>query len=607
MALVNVTINGRQVHARAGQTVLEAAKTAGIDIPTLCHHPALPPYGSCRVCLVEIEKQRTLQPSCTFPVFDGMVVQTESEKVVEGRIFALQMLFSERTHYCMFCPSSGSNVTTDCELQKLAYRYGMTCWEHAPDYSKRWPVDASNPYFIMDHSRCILCRRCVRACDTVSANHTLGVHERGASSMIGADDAIPIAESTCVSCGTCLQVCPTGALSDRRSSYLGHEMEVQRTRTTCLGCAVGCGLECLTRDNVLVRVEGDWAAENAGLLCVTGRFESVNPKPARVPSPMVRRNGKLVECGWGEALDVVVKQMQKTRQVAGLISNRTSNEGLIAFSSFFNELLYSDEVALLSGEVPPMDMGTQASLGDIADSDCVVVVGGDPVNKQKVVAHFIKRAVDREARLLIINDHATELDLWADRRMKLDAVAHSGASPFEMLRYTYHLRMDGVRHLKTAVDKATRPVVLYGPNLSTGVYAALRQLPRKAKFMPLVEGTNSAGAARLGLVARPVKGDLLYVLASDEIPDGRSLPEAAFTVIQAAYHSIWTEEADVVLPARTWPEKHGSVINLEGREMPVIPVCTPPKDVHPVAATLASLSALMGRPMMYGPAAEARL
>ena len=209
--LVNITVNGRQIHARAGQTVLQAAAAAGIDIPALCHHPALPPEGACRVCLVEIEKQRTLQPACTFPVSEGLVVHTETERVVAARVFALQMIFSERAHYCMFCPASGSDNTTDCELQKLAYRYGLTNWAYAPNYQKQWPVDASGRHFVLDHGRCILCRRCVRACREISANHTLGVHQRGARTLIGADDDQPLGQSSCVSCGSCLQVCPTGA------------------------------------------------------------------------------------------------------------------------------------------------------------------------------------------------------------------------------------------------------------------------------------------------------------------------------------------------------------------------------------------------------------
>jgi len=597
--VVNITINDRVIHARAGQTVLEAAATAGIDIPALCHHPALPPEGACRVCLVEIDQQRTLQPACTFPIFDGMVVRTESDRVVAARVFALQMIFSERTHYCMFCPASGSDSNTDCELQKLAYRYGMTCWEHAPDYQKCWPLDASGQSFVFDQSRCILCRRCVRACREISANHTLGVHQRGARTMVCADDNVPLGESTCVSCGSCLQVCPTGALMDRRSSFLGRETDVQRTKTTCLGCSVGCAIECVTRDNILLRIEGDWDGHNGGLLCAEGRFGAVAAKPPRVMQPLVRRDGRLTAVSWGEAFEVTARRLRDSRNVAGLVSPRTINEGLVAFSCFFNEVLSSDELALLHGDVPP-EVGEPASLEDLNAADCVIVVGGDLLTNQKVIGYLTKRAFDRGAQLVVVNDAKTDLDAYAHQRMKLDAIAHSGASPFERLRYTYHLRLEGISKVKSAVESARSPVVMYGPNLSIAVYAALRGLARKARFLPLIEGVNAAGAARLGLTARAVQGDALFVLSGDELPNGKALPKADFTVIQSAYRTAWTEVADVVLPARLWTEKQGSIVNLEGRELPVVPTAEAPRDIHPDWVTLATLSSLMGNAVLYG-------
>jgi formate dehydrogenase major subunit len=600
---VHITINGRAIHARAGQTVLEAAAAAGIDIPALCHHPALPPEGACRVCLVEIQQQRTLQPACTFPVFDGMVVQTESDSVVAARVFALQMIFSERTHYCMFCPVSGSDSTTDCELQKLAYRYGMACWEHAPDYRKQWPVDASGRYFVFDQGRCILCRRCVRACREISANHTLGAHQRGARTMVCADDNVPLGESTCVSCGSCLQVCPTGALMDRRSSFLGHETDVQRIKTTCQGCSVGCAIECLTRDNILLRIEGDWDGHNGGLLCAEGRFAALDAKPPRVMQPLVRRDGRLTPAGWGEALEITARRLREASNVAGLVSPRTINEGLVAFSCFFNEVLSSDEVALLHGDVPP-EVGEPASIEDLNAADCLIVVGGDLLQNQKVVGYLTKRAFDRGAQLVVVNDAKTDLDRFAHQRMKLDAIAHTGASPFERLRYTYHLRLEGISKVKAAVESARSPVVMYGPNLSIAVYVALRGLARKARFLPLIEGVNAAGAARLGLTARAVQGDALFVLAGDELPNGKALPEAEFTVIQSAYQTAWTDAADVVLPARLWTEKLGSIVNLEGRELPVVPLAEAPPDIHPDWVTLATLSSLMGNAVLYGSMAD---
>ena len=217
MATVQITINGQEIAAQAGQTILQAAREAGIDIPTLCEHPQLEPIGACRICLVEVEKQRTLQPACTFKISEGMVVHTESEKVVESRKFVLELLFSERNHYCMYCQMSG-----DCELQNLGYRYGLDSWQYPRPYTPL-SVDATRQYFVMDHNRCILCRRCIRACQELVGNYTLGLGGRGANSMIVADMDVPFGNSSCISCGTCLQVCPTGALMDRHSAYRGRE------------------------------------------------------------------------------------------------------------------------------------------------------------------------------------------------------------------------------------------------------------------------------------------------------------------------------------------------------------------------------------------------
>jgi NADH dehydrogenase/NADH:ubiquinone oxidoreductase subunit G len=205
---------------------------------------------------------------------------------------------------------------------------------------------------------------------------------------------------------------------------------------------------------------------------------------------------------------------------------------------------------------------------------------------------------------MLVSDTKTELDAYAQQRMKLDAIAHTGASPFERLRYTYHLRLDGISKLKSAVEAAAHPVVMYGPNLSIAVYAALRGLSRKVRFLPLIDGANAAGAARLGLTARAVQGDALFVLAADELPNGKALPPTEFTVVQSAYHTVWTDAADVVLPARVWTEKQGSIVNLEGRELPVVPLTAAPQDIHPDWMTLATLSSLMGSPVLYGSMAE---
>lgn len=597
-AAINLTINGRPVQAKPGQTVLEAATAAGIAIPTLCHHPALPPHGACRMCLVEIEKQRTLHPACTYPASEGLVVRTETEPVVAARRMNLQLIFSERVHYCMYCPMSGTGEHTDCELQRLAYRYGLTHWTYPPNYGKKWPIDATRRWFFMDHSRCILCRRCVRACAHLAANHTLGVHQRGARTMIGADDNLPFAESTCVSCGTCLQVCPTGALIDRRSAYGGHETDVTRTSTTCTSCPVGCGIVGVTRSNQLLRVEGDWQAPNGGVLCASGRFESLFPDDKRVSQPMIRQNGRLTEVAWEQALAHTAGLLRQPGGVAGLVSPQTMNESLIAFACFFNEILGSDEVSLLHGDVPPLDLGARATLPDVSASDCIVLVGGDPLVSQKVVGYLVRRAVDGGAKLIIVSNAATGLDVRAALRLRLDTIVRASADPFALLGVTHHLRMDGLTKLKEAIEAAERPVILYGGALSTAAHASLRTFPAKVRFLPLVEGANTLGAQRLGIVHRPVRGEALFVLAGEEPSNGTELPAAKNTVVMSARHSRWTEQADVVLPTRLWHEKQGHVVNLEGREMPVSALTQAPPGIHADATVLVMLAAAMGKPLL---------
>jgi NADH dehydrogenase/NADH:ubiquinone oxidoreductase subunit G len=323
--MVHLTIDGKPIEVSEGTSVLRAAEQAGIEIPKLCDHPALKPFGSCRVCLVEVQGMRTLQPSCTLPVSPNMVVQTSTPAVKEARKFVLALIFSERNHFCPYCQMTGG----DCELQNTALDQGMTHWPIAPAW-KAFPIDASNPNIFLDHNRCILCRRCVRVCGDLVGMSTLGFEERGSQSMLAADMGLPLGQSSCISCGSCAQVCPTGTLTDRNSAYQGRDSTATPVDSICTQCGLGCGITLQVRDNRIMRVDGNWQAEvNGGIICKAGRFDAQKDKRDRVVRPMVRKNGKLVETSWEEALSVAAKGL-KAAPAQVIMSSHLSAEALYA-------------------------------------------------------------------------------------------------------------------------------------------------------------------------------------------------------------------------------------------------------------------------------------
>jgi formate dehydrogenase major subunit len=572
MAMVNLIINGQKVSAPAGSTVLQAARLANIDIPTLCDHPALAPIGACRMCLVEVKGQRTLQPACTFPVAEGMEVQTESQPVVGARKFVLDLLFAERNHYCMYCEMSG-----DCELQALGYRYGIDHWVY-PTYTKRFPVDASRKYFLMDHNRCILCRRCVRACSELVANHTLGVRQRGAASMIQADMDVPFGQSTCVSCGTCLQVCPTGALVDKRSAFMGRDIQTQHIQSTCTQCSIGCGMEIVTRDGNVLRIEGDWNAPvNAGLLCQKGRFDPLYDARPRLTKPQVRKNGVLKEVDWDTAVQTVVQALKgaNAKDWGVLTTTYATNEALYLLDKLFRQEIGVTNVGLLNDVAPQVVEKANGSLADVNNSDIILLVGANPASEQPVASFFIKRALNKGARLIVVDDQENGLAAFA----------------------SMNLGMADVEKAIEFAQRATNPVVLYGVGVSSEAARVLQKLSGKAAFVALEPGVNTRAAAALGLNSGfdPSASKALYVLLGEQNWNGEPVKEDAFVVVQASYQSPLTERADVVLPMAIWAERTGTVTNTEGRIQKVNKAVEPKGEAKPDWEILSLLASKMGK------------
>ncbi|NLG28541.1 MAG: 2Fe-2S iron-sulfur cluster binding domain-containing protein, partial [Chloroflexi bacterium] len=497
MPEVHVSIDGRELTVPHTFTVLQAAESAGIEVPKLCAHPALAPIGACRICLVEVEKQRVLQPACTFPVSEGMVVHTNTPKVVNARRFVLELLFSERNHFCMYCEMSGS-----CELQSLAYEYGLDHWEYDRAFPKL-AVDASRKYFVMDHNRCILCRRCVRACDDLVGNQTLGIKDRGAESMIVADMDVPFGDSSCVSCGTCLQVCPTGALFDRASAYMGATKEITRVKSRCMACSVGCGVEWIVRQNRPIRVEGDWDAKpNKGLLCEMGRFGPLHDRRQRVRTPLVRGAESLEEATWDQAAALVAGKLKTAgAKLSVVVSGFATNE---AGEAIVKGL--PGHHSLADGAAPDV-AGTCVST--LEESDLFIVVQTDVAKLFPVASFAIKRGVrGRGARLIIVDDAETGLDGWAMR---------------------CYASKDAAKVIALA-SGAQNPTVVFGAPGAELAAQIAKGLPH-SKCVAFAPAGNTLGLSAAGIVSgAPQAGSTcIYVVANEMVAPSPALRAALET------------------------------------------------------------------------------
>ena len=317
---MKLTINNVEVTIKSGMTVLEAAQSAGIYIPTLCADPDLEPYGACRLCVVEIDNMRGLPTACTTPAASGMVVRTETPAIHSVRRTALELLIADHNADCLVC---GKNQ--NCELQKIAAYMGINELSF-PKTTRKVAVDTSNPFFDVDRNKCILCARCVRTCNEITCVGAIDLANRGYNMKVATFGDGLLFDSICQSCGECMVRCPVGALSLKNCVTPDSEVE-----TTCPYCGTGCSMILGVRDNRIVSVRGNRrGGANGGKLCVKGRFgisEFVH-SPERLTTPLIRKDDKFEKASWDEALELIASKMAKyqPQEIGVVSSSRATNE-----------------------------------------------------------------------------------------------------------------------------------------------------------------------------------------------------------------------------------------------------------------------------------------
>jgi NADH-quinone oxidoreductase subunit G len=622
---VTLTINGTQVKVPPGTLVIEAAKQAGIEIPSYCYYPGLTLQGACRMCLVAIEKMPKLQTACTTIVTNGMIVHTETEEVKNARKAMLEFLLTNHPLDCPVCDKGG-----ECELQDAVFRYGAAETRFMETKLHHEERQFSNLVYY-DWPRCILCYRCVRVCDEGLDVNAYGIGFRGAHSEIIPNQGEKL---ECEECGMCIDVCPVGALTSGTYRYKTRPWELTYTGTICNHCGDGCKTTLAVRNNQIIRANNrDHSGFNGEFLCVKGRFgwDFVNHNQ-RLTAPLIRKNGTQQSSTWEEALGMVAERLtgilkeHGTASVAVIGSNRTTNEENYLLGRFARTVLGTNNLdhhrtadfpSLVGALTAAQANDRYATIEDIGEASSILLVGNDPTHQHPLIAYQIRQAVrHHDAHLYLLNSREIKLQRQAKQSVTVPAGGEAEAIHALAGKPSPALAANAgeLAALNENLRKESGTIIIFGDEICGQDVAALvpwgLTLPGRTRFVALGDYANSRGAADMGLMPDALAG---YGALSDpaarerlesawqaKIPTapGRNirsilkgietgeikallvfgsnpaktfhlakdhLAKLAFLMVAELFPTETTEAADVVLPATSFAEKSGTVTNTCGQ------------------------------------------
>jgi NADH-quinone oxidoreductase subunit G len=622
---VNLIVDGKKVTAPAGTLLIEACKTAGIEVPSFCYYPNLSLQGACRMCVVKVEKIPKLQTACTTVVTEGMTVSTDSDEVRQARKAMVEMLLGNHPLDCPVCDAGG-----ECELQDMTFSYGaaeskfMEAKNHKEE--QQW-----SPVVYFDRPRCILCYRCVRVCGEAMDVWALGVQNRGVGSVIAPNQEDHL---ECEECGMCIDICPVGALTSGAYRYKTRPWEMKHVGTVCTHCGDGCkttlgvrrsdtGMEIVRGDN------RDKSGINNDFLCIKGRYAfDFAHSTERLTHPLIRKNGKLTPSTWEDAFELIGKRFAEVRDKDGgsaigvIGSNHTTNEENYLLSKFARVVLKTNNMdhhrtadyAAFANSLHGKP-GMTASMREVFNAPAVLLIGNDSTNQHPLLAYQIRNNVRlHRSRLYVVNSAPIKLRRQSTAFGLVPAGAEAKAVGFlsgdnsvlDSL-VTDMTNREAWTALRERVRGEQNLVIAFGSELrgtDLQKLAALASSLTGAKLICLGDYSNSRGAADMGLypdllpgyqpiadpaqfreewgniptdrglslpemmdAAKAGKLKALYVIGSN--PVGRlgidaSVLAKSFVVVQEMFLTETASIAGVVLPAANAYEKEGTVTNTCG-------------------------------------------
>lgn len=606
--MINLTIDGRSIAVPKGTTVYQATQKLGIDIPIFCYQDRMPPFGACRVCLVEVEKMPKLQTSCTLQATEGMVVKTQSQLAVEGRASILEFLLINHPLDCPICDRGG-----ECPLQDQALRFGpgeSRFFEEKRHFVKPKPL---GPVLMLDRERCVVCARCTRFGDEIAGDHALEFQERGFKTEVCTPDG-GSAESKFI--GNTIMICPVGALTSQVYRFRARPWDNESAPSTCTLCPVGCRYILDSRDGEIMRTRSYENKEvNDIWLCDKGWFgyEYVT-NPNRLQTPLIRRNGELQPASWEEAISLIASKMteaKNSKKIGAIGGNPLTTEENYLFQQLIrqgagvNNIDHRVGMPIFTLEEEGLEPGMEMTIGECEELSFVILAGIDLTEEFPVIWLRLKQGINKGTKVIFIGHFAPEITHHLEK-----TILHAPGKEIETLKMHFpeiaRLAANGKKGAlfigSQYLNSNNRRAILAElfnfrdsvSNVSLNVMEArgnsmgARLAGMRPDMGPLGKRVDNQGlnAAQMLEKASTEGWDFLYVAGCNpamQFPKKlwkMAREKLGFLVVNDLFLTETAVQADVVLPVLSATEKGGTFINIEGRAQPILPGKVVPDIYH---------------------------